>query len=117
MSEMQWRRINNEPFEYAIEQGQHGDEFVKLADDSCLRRPVIYTIDDYAKQILQPRFNACKVAEDLMRKDQLTDALFMGLKPLTKWQRMKLRLMDIKQRCKDIWTIVSGGDVHRDCGY
>jgi hypothetical protein len=39
MSEVQWRRINNDPFEYAIQQGPSGDEFVKLLDDSCLRRP------------------------------------------------------------------------------
>jgi hypothetical protein len=39
MGEVVWRRINNEPFEYAIQQGRHGDEFVKLLDGSCLRRP------------------------------------------------------------------------------
>lgn len=38
-SEIQWRRVNSEPFEYAIRQGPHGDEFVKL-DDGCLRRPI-----------------------------------------------------------------------------
>lgn len=35
----EWRRINDEMFEYAIKQGQFGDEFVKLPDGSCLRRP------------------------------------------------------------------------------
>lgn len=39
MSEIQWRRVNDEPYEYAIQQGPHGDEFVKLLDGSCLRRP------------------------------------------------------------------------------
>lgn len=38
MSDVQWRRVNGEPFEYAIQQGRHGDEFVKLIDGSCLRR-------------------------------------------------------------------------------
>lgn len=33
-----WQRINDEPFEYCIDQGMFGDEFVKLADGSCLRR-------------------------------------------------------------------------------
>lgn len=33
-----WRRVNLDPYEYAIQQGQHGDEFVKLLDGSCLRR-------------------------------------------------------------------------------
>lgn len=35
-----WRRVNGEPFEYAIQQGPHGDEFVKLLDGSCLCRTV-----------------------------------------------------------------------------
>lgn len=37
---MEWRRVNHEPFEYAIRQGPNGDEFVKLPDGSCLRRPL-----------------------------------------------------------------------------
>jgi hypothetical protein len=38
MGEIEWRRVNGEPFEYAIQQGPCGDEFVKLLDGSCLRR-------------------------------------------------------------------------------
>jgi hypothetical protein len=37
---IQWRRVNAEPFEYAIQQGPHGDEFVGLLDGSCLRRSI-----------------------------------------------------------------------------
>ena len=40
MGDIQWRRVNDEPFEYAIQQGPHGDEFVKLLDGSSLRRPL-----------------------------------------------------------------------------
>jgi hypothetical protein len=40
MSEVVWRRVNTDPFEYAIQQGPHGDEFVKLLDGTCLRRPL-----------------------------------------------------------------------------
>lgn len=40
MTDIQWRRVNDEPFEYAIQQGRVGDEFVKLLDGSCLRRPI-----------------------------------------------------------------------------
>jgi hypothetical protein len=36
---MRWSRVNDEPFEYAITQGDHGDEFVKQSDGTCLRRP------------------------------------------------------------------------------
>lgn len=35
---VRWQRVNDEPFEYAIQQGQFGDEFVKLLNGSCLRR-------------------------------------------------------------------------------
>lgn len=37
---LRWQRINGEPFEYAIHQGSHGDEFVRDYDGSCLRRPL-----------------------------------------------------------------------------
>lgn len=33
-----WRRVNDESFEYAIQQGPHGDEFVKLLSGACLKR-------------------------------------------------------------------------------
>jgi hypothetical protein len=33
-----WSCVNSEPFEYAIQQGPHGDEFVKLINGKCLRR-------------------------------------------------------------------------------
>lgn len=38
--EVVWRQVNGDPFEYAIQQGPHGDEFVKLLNGSCLRRPL-----------------------------------------------------------------------------
>lgn len=37
---IRWARVNDEPFEYAIQQGPHGDEFVKLLNGACLRRPL-----------------------------------------------------------------------------
>jgi hypothetical protein len=55
MGEVRWARVNNEPFEYAIQQGSFGDEFVKLLDGSCLRRPMVSTpkwVTDYEKQLL-----------------------------------------------------------------
>jgi hypothetical protein len=36
--DIRWQRVNDEPFEYAIQQGAHGDEFVKLLNGNCLRR-------------------------------------------------------------------------------
>lgn len=38
IEQYEWRRVNDEMFEYAIKQGQFGDEFVKLPDGSYLRR-------------------------------------------------------------------------------
>jgi hypothetical protein len=37
---IRWQRVNDESFEYAIQQGPHGDEFVKLLNGTCLRRPI-----------------------------------------------------------------------------
>lgn len=77
------------------------------------------TLEEYNKDILEPmvkRFAECKVAEELSRQDRFEDMLFYGYKPPTRWEKFKYKLNDYKQRCKDIWTIVSGGDVHRDCG-
>jgi hypothetical protein len=37
---VRWMRVNDEPFEYAIQQGRNGDEFVKLLNGTCLRRPI-----------------------------------------------------------------------------
>lgn len=39
--QIKWRRVNDSPFEYAIQQGLHGDEFVKLIDGTCLRRNIM----------------------------------------------------------------------------
>lgn len=35
---IRWQRVNDQPYQYAIQQGPHGDEFVKLLDGACLRR-------------------------------------------------------------------------------
>jgi len=40
---IQWTRINAEPFEYAVQQGRFGNEFVKLANGTCLRRAILPT--------------------------------------------------------------------------
>jgi hypothetical protein len=37
---VEWRRVNGELWEYAIQQGPHGDEFVKMTDGTCLSRPI-----------------------------------------------------------------------------
>jgi hypothetical protein len=53
--QVHWLKVNDEPFEYAIQQGSHGDEFVKLLNGECLRRPV-------------SPFSAGSVADGLLRE-------------------------------------------------
>ncbi len=91
-----------------------------MVEPIITNKPVVnYTLDDYNEQLKKAsmRFLASSIAEDAMQKNCLADMLYMGYKPPTRWQRFKYRIEDIKQRFKDIWTIVSGGDIHRDCGY
>ena len=85
----------------------------------CEKKPerVSMNLEDWsALNEASIRFMAGKMADDLMKPNYLADMLFMGYKPPTKWQRFKNRLVDYKQRCKDIWTILSGGDIHENCG-
>lgn len=37
--QVRWARVNDEPFEYAIQKGPYGDAFVMLLNGTCLRRP------------------------------------------------------------------------------
>lgn len=99
---------------------------IRLPNDYVVKQPIVtkgkvpsINIDDYSKMLATAtnRFAASKLADDLLKKDVFADMLFMGYKPPNRWQKFKCRLKDYKQRCKDIWTIVSGGDVHEDCGY
>lgn len=77
------------------------------------------TLDDEDSTILAEatrRFMLCRIADDLTRKNMLADMMFMGYVPPTRWQRFKYRLRDIGQRGRDIWAILSGGDIHESCG-
>lgn len=101
---------------------------IRLPNDCVVDNPIkinrigpSVNLADYDEMIRQvkTRYDACAISEDLLRKDYINDILFMGYKhkPPNRRQRFKLKLKDLKQRCKDIWTIVSGGDIHQDCGY
>lgn len=57
-----------------------------------------------------------KAARDLM-KENYYYVLGGKPKPPTRWQRFKYRLQDLKQRAKDIWTILRGRDIHENCGW
>ena len=84
------------------------------------------TIADYDKEILQPaikRFADLKITEYEAKEEFKFDVLFgskqwgIPYDPPTKWQKFKRRLYDYHQRAKDIWTILKGKDIHKDCGY
>jgi hypothetical protein len=40
MSEVRWYRLNDEPFEYAIQDVPNGEALVQLKDGTYLRRPI-----------------------------------------------------------------------------
>jgi site-specific DNA-cytosine methylase len=89
VEQVQWRRVNGEPFEYAIQQGPHGDEFVKLIDGSCLRRPFMGVerappplravtayyneIDPYAAQWLRNLIDAGHIARGDVDERSIVD--------------------------------------------
>lgn len=37
--------------------------------------------------------------------------------PATRLQLIKLKYYDYRQRIKDAWLILKGGDIHENCGY
>lgn len=78
-----------------------------------------YTLDDCNRIIsdASARFKAAAIADGIMKENALADMLAMGYKPPTRWQKFKYRMQDLKRRIKDIWIIVSGGDVHKNCDY
>lgn len=80
----------------------------------------LYSLDNYNKEILEPmvkRFAEAQAAEELFKSNCLEDMIFAGYIPATRWQRFKYKIEDYKQRCKDIWTILKGDDIHKNCGY
>ena len=83
-------------------------------------KPIV-TLEDYDREVLQPamkRFAECQAYEDIRKENMLKDyGYYTNGKKITKWQRFKYRLRNYRQRAKDIWTILRGGDIHEDCGY
>lgn len=68
------------------------------------------TLADYSEKILKPLANemAREIAIEILKTP-------IGL-PATRKQKFKWWIEDKKQRCKDIWTILTGGDIHENCG-
>lgn len=93
----------------------------KIGSVFRIRLPNDYTLKDYDKDILQEaskRYADVTAYELMAQKEHFADMLLtFGYRPPTKWQKFKRRMQDLKQRYKDIWTIVSGGDVHENCDY
>ena len=90
-----------------------------LFEYKSVKKPIVtmkakinYTLEDYNEQIVNACFKAAAIADEIMRKTAFDDMLYMGYTPPTRWQRFGYLIDGLKQRVKDIWTIVSGGDVH-----
>lgn len=50
--DIRWGNVNGDGFEYAIQQGPHGDEFVKLMNGKCLRRPsTVYQKQNFGPEL------------------------------------------------------------------
>lgn len=74
------------------------------------------TLDDYSKLINDAtvRFAAASIAEDLQHADALFNMLYT---PPTRLDRVRYWFKDKAQRARDIWIILSGGDIHENCGW
>lgn len=70
------------------------------------------TIKEISDRFIQ-NYDWEKAARELMEENYI----FFDCKPPTRWQRFKRRLQDLKQRAKDIWTILRGKDIHENCGW
>lgn len=70
------------------------------------------TLAQYNHDLLKPW--ALEIAYGIIK-----DGKFMrieDLPPPTRKQKLQYWWDDKKQRARDIWTILSGGDIHEDCG-
>ena len=69
-------------------------------------------IDEYSKRILEPAikryFENGQIVQEIIKFEEF-------YQPPTKWERFKDRMRDYRQRIKDIWTILKGDNVHKDC--
>ena len=76
-----------------------------------------FLLEDYSVMLdATVRFAACKEAEKIMRDDVLKAFQFYGPLPEpTRWEKFKYRMQDYSQRFKDMWTILKGDDIHKDC--
>lgn len=74
-----------------------------------------FTLAEYNEKCVKPMIeNMVSHQLDILYG---TIQLFPPGPPPTRKQKIKRWIEDKKQRCKDIWTILSGGDIHENCDY
>lgn len=73
-----WSRVNSEPFEYAIQQGPHGDEFVKLINGKCLKRSCAPLLAIPAPPQLGQEWREWRQIETAPKNGTFVDLLFRG---------------------------------------
>jgi trehalose/maltose hydrolase-like predicted phosphorylase len=81
---------------------------------ACLEYKNFMAIDEFHRIVFRQNVFTNEMADKIIR-DNLN--YFKNLPKPTRKQRLKWWWQDKVQRAKDIWTILSGGDVHKDCGY
>lgn len=101
------------PDDYMVMKPYKSDD---VMEEACLQpktpfQPVM-TLNEYSKLMFQQNVFLNSVAEDILKANHFIKDL---PKP-TRKQRFKWFWQDKMQRAKDIWTILSGGDIHKDCG-
>lgn len=69
-------------------------------------------LEEYNRRAVRPQ--AERLAAQIVEENEefLSQLNQWGYKPPTRRERAKFWLRDKQQRIKDIWTILSGGDVH-----
>jgi hypothetical protein len=91
---------------------------IKLPDDYQINEKQ-FTFNEY-EEILKnaaQRFIDCKLEDEAFKQNIFSDMLYYDYKPPTRWQRFKQIIKNFCEAIRDIWIIVSGGDIHKDCGY
>jgi len=76
---IEWRRVNHLPFEFAMQKGPHGDEFVKLLDGSCLRRPLPTSAPTLAQDNKRLREALASIMATMPRSQDRPPGISIGL--------------------------------------
>lgn len=92
------------------------DDKTKIDQPIRIRLSNDFTLEDYSPMITQYVNDQADFKLDILY-GVLIDPRFKNRPKPTRWQKFKRQIEDYKQRARDICTILTGGDIHKDCGY